>query len=74
MFFQRRLQVVTNHTYQWLNCFEIFDFIVTEVKVGQKWTVFEGTKAIVESVITEFELLEFWQLREPLESGQAHVD
>lgn len=60
--------------YQWLDGFEIFNFVVAEVEMWQHGTVLESTEAIANSVITKFQPLEFWQLGKPFERGKANVD
>lgn len=70
----RVILIQQKRTYQWLDGFEIFDFIVAEVEMWQHETVLESTEAIANSVITKFQPLEFWQLGKTFERGKANID
>ena len=70
----RVILIQQKRTYQWLDGFEIFDFIVAEVEMWQHGTVLESTEAIANSVITKFQPLEFWQLGKTFERGKANID
>ena len=55
----------TNQRLQWL---EIFEFVIADAEMGQIRALLEGAKAVADTVVAQFELLQLRQLRETLQT------